>query len=359
MKTIKNITHLVLLALFIVSCEGIEKEVINPDDIILLTILDEDGNEISQNIIGDGHTLITLKAEIPYNADIGFRSITFNKSGGEFVGIDGSTNVVVVDSKGIATTVLKVPLDSSNLFLSAEVKNEDQIFRDEKMLDLIDVGQVLDFQLLNEQSEPITQPVRADRNTILVLKVKVNYNQETLKKIKFKKSIGSLLSVVGDEDEAIKTIDEDSIAIINYRVPNTVEKVFFSAEVDAYESIFKELDIDLERAYADRIIIEPQLIVMDSTSQNTITTYLQRNIGVVSQETSAQFDAFQLDSNNQEKPVGRFTGLANAKTNENGVINNVIFKTDTGNINFDKPILIRVATLNDTGDVINETVMIN
>ena len=338
------------------GCDGIEEETIASQDIISLSILDQDGDEISEGIIGDGESLVTLKVKIPEKADIAYRKITFKSSDGEFIGIDGSKKEKTVDNNGEAQVILKLPLDKGPLYVSAEVVKDKEIFRDEKIIDLIDVGDVLEFHIQSSILEPVTDPILADGVTDLTLSAKVKYNLDVLDKIKFKASDGTFHNI--DNKEAIKEVN-DSIASMGYTVPNEVKRIYFSASTVHNPSIFEEVYIDLQRAHAETILIEPHTLKMDSTTSNNITIHLQRNQGKVSVGTPVSLQAFQLNGDGEEISAGRFTGLASAFSDSNGAVSGIVFITDTKDIVFTKPIHLRVTTLNDAEETISSVIKIN
>ena len=349
MKTRLVLILLCLLALY--SCNGIDQETINQDDIIRIIILDANGIEIS-DAIGDGETIITLEAKIPSNADDDFQTVTFASSAGEFVGVGNTSSQVNVNEEGIARAFLKLPLDDGELFLSAQVGANSNLFKAESSITLMSVNEVIKLRFLDLSGAELNEIPRGDGTTIIQLEGSILVNQDQLSSIKFTSSTGTFQ--VTNQTEQQKNTDNEGKAIVNFIIPQSEGPVFFTATTISTPSYVDENNLVFERAYPDNLFVEPSSITMNTTDPNGIMVFLSRNTGHVSVGTSVNFEAFQILSG-AETPVGRFTGLANAVTNSQEQIT-VNFYADTGDIDLSLPVKIRVSAINDNGvSIINET----
>ncbi|BFM45276.1 hypothetical protein CFS9_39170 [Flavobacterium sp. CFS9] len=339
------------------SCDSKDDDKASNDAIIHLTVMNQNDSSIAE-IPGDGETLLKLQARIPADADDKYRKVTFRASNGQFF---SSTNSVVyektVNADGMAEAYLKVPLAHGPLFLSAEIGKDSDRYVSEQQITLLNVGEIIDLKILDHNGNPIGNEVKADGNTILTIKATVNYNSNAIGSIKFITSGGSFLGI----NNANSTVAiNDKIATIQLKVPKTVGNIYIRGEAATNANIFKNGTLQLTRAFADNIILEPNRLSIDSSDDLvSINTYLTRNIGYVSTGSTAQYKAFQLDSNNNQVEIGRFTGLASAYTDDNGQITSVKFVPDTGDINFTEPIIIKVTTRNDSNQEIYRSFILN
>ncbi|MEE1963094.1 hypothetical protein V1387_10400 [Allomuricauda taeanensis] len=355
MKNIQTKRYALGLVLFcLYCCNGIDDEVVDAEEIIVLKVVDSDGNDISGGTLaGDGETLVTLEVEIPEVADEKFREVTFSTTDGIFVDVGAKEHKKLVNINGIATTTLRVPLSNSPIFLSAEIGDGSDNFRSESLINLMGVDEVLTLQVFDEGGQQADMVYRADGETIVTLTATVNFNPNTLNQVVFESSDGTFLNA--SNNAVIKDINEQNMAKVGLRLPTTSGRIFFSAQVGNGPAYFDEKSLDLERAYPDKILIEPAMSSVDKGSSVTISVFLLRDVGKVSFETRADFEAFQLDDDNQEVSVGRFTGLVNATTDTDGKIN-VIFFADSPDIDVMQPIIIQVSSMDDSGNSISERI---
>lgn len=338
------------------SCDEDDPQVLN-DKIILLEVIDEAGQPLTE-LLGDGQTLLKLKAKIPNDSDNKYRKVTFKASKGQFMATSTTGEYQkVVNADGIAEVYLKVPLDHGPLFLSAEIGSDSDKYFSEKQVTLIDVGQVITLQILDSSGNPVSGGIRADGNTMLTLKATVNFNTDAITSIKFTASAGSFSSI-GVQNNTVAT--SGNVATIQFKVPKTAGDVYFKAEVPTNANVSQSSTLTLGRAYADQLFLEPSTLLIDSPDdQVTVSTHLVRDIGYVSTGTSAGYAAFQTDGSGNEIVVGRFIGLAEAKTDEHGQITSVKFVPDTGDIDFGREITIRVTTRNDSNQEIFKSFILN
>ncbi|MDO7171435.1 hypothetical protein [Mariniflexile sp. AS56] len=214
-------------------------------------------------------------------------------------------------------------------------------------------GNIITLEIQNDDNESIAS-VLANGESLIVLKASISADaNDNIQTIEFNKSSGDFLGIAGAT--ASRPIDENGVATITLKVPNIVEPMFFNAKVSTNSTnYFAEASIETNRAFADNIIIEPSTVVVTQPSSVTLSTFLLRNNGLVSVGTPANFKAFQtvLD---EEIEVGRFTGLNNAKTDQDGKMN-ITFHTDTGDINTTIPVTIRALTTNENNEVVSMNV---
>ncbi|MDX6187775.1 hypothetical protein SGQ83_00295 [Flavobacterium sp. Fl-318] len=357
-KKNQSIYIALFLAVFLCfSCDSKDDDRVSNDAIIYLTVMDENDSPVIE-VPGDGETLLKLQAKIPVNADAKYRKVTFRTSNGQF--LSSTTNTMyekTVDANGIAEVFLKVPLNHDPLFLSAEIGADANKYISEQHITLLNVGEIINLDILDNNGNPISSEIRADGNTILTVKATVNFNSNAIGSIKFITSAGNFLGI----NNANSTVAiNGNVATIQLKVPKTVGGVYLRAEALTNSNIFKNGTLPLTRAFADNIILEPSRLSIDSSDDLVIiNTYLTRNIGYVSIGSTAQYKAFQLDNNNNEVEVGRFTGLAEAFTNDSSLISSVKFVPDTGDINFTEPIIIRVSARNDNDQEIQRSFILN
>lgn len=338
------------------SCDGIESEITPNEDIINLQILDRDGKPVEVSIVGDGTTTLMLTAIIPENADNTFRDITFSANTGIFeqTGINSQTKRV--DAQGEASVIFRVPLSDDEVFFTAEIGQDDMLFRSEESVQLIDVGEVVTLRILDAQSNDLSSPVRADSNTILTLAATVNFNQDSFNQVTFKNSGGGSFLGVNASEAKINT-NENNMAFIEYQVPNTVGRMFFEASVNGNDAIFNTANIDLLRSYPDSIVVEPAAINVTLNNNVSIEAFLLKKSGKVSEGTVPIFEAFQMTDSGDKIEVGRFTGVPEALTDSNGKVT-VIFFADSPNIDETKPILILVTSRDDTDNTISDQIQL-
>lgn len=337
------VSGLFLAVMLCSSCDEDNTKVPN-DAIIVLEVFDENNMRVTE-LAGDGQTLLKLQAKIPRDADDKYRKVIFRTSKGQFMSTTSQgTYEKNVNADGLAEVYLKVPLDHGALFLSAEIGSDSDKYFSEKNITLTDVGQIIYLEIQDQNGNPVSSEIKADGNTILTVKATVKFNGDTIKSIKFLASDGKFLTLNGDSN--IVTTN-NNVATIQYKVPKKAGEIYLRVEASDNANIYQNSNVLLARAFADHIILEPSTLSIDSPDDLvTVNTLLKRDNGYVSIGTPAHYQAFQSNSNGNEIIVGRFTGLAEANTNENDQIT-VKFIPDTGNIDFEQPIMIKVTTRND------------
>ncbi len=220
--------------------------------------------------------------------------------------------------------------------------------------DTISLDEIIKLEILDIENNVITESI-GDGETLVVLKATIPSNHSSeFNQVTFNKSDGEFLGIEGSQTS--RPVDENGNAFIYVKVPNVVEQLFFSAQITANNINYtSEKNISLKRANPDYIIIEPNSVSIAIGNSVTINSYLLRNIGKVSEDTMAEFFAFQL-VNGEETEVGRFTGLTNRTDLDGKII--VTFHSDTGDIDTAQPVIIQVKSKNDLGETIEETVAI-
>lgn len=343
---LRNIFLGVLFCFSYVSCQS--DDPIPNDEIIDLKILNEKNIEISQ-AIGDGETIITLEVTIPKKAGDNYKTVTFKKSAGQFMGSPDTSVTKPIDNDGKARVNLKIPLGTEPLLISAEIGSSGgKLFIDEEVITLVGVDEIIKLSTLDLQGNELSGVIRADGTTVLLLKATVLSNTTSLNQIVFNASNGIFQN--NNSLQITKAINTNHEAIVSYKVPKDVGTLFFSSAVGVNSQYFDESSLTLQRAHADAIVVEPALVTMDTIQGNLLKVYLTRNIGSVSTGTPATFQALQI-INGTEVNVGRFTGLATAVTNTNGDIS-VTFYADSNDITDNIPVKIRVKTFTDSGNEI-------
>ncbi|MEM1001451.1 MAG: hypothetical protein AAGH46_02255 [Bacteroidota bacterium] len=325
------------------------------ENLVTLVILDENRNEIpTDGVIGDGETIIILQAQIPEDVKDEFRVVTFKASKGVFLGPSSDNSIVKADNKGLATTRLRVPLEDGALFLSAEIGSGINLEKADESINLIKVEEVITLTLLSSDGTELPNQNKADETTVVTLNAVVNFNEDNFNQVSFKNSgEGKFLGV--NASEAKVNIDDNNIAQIQYQVSNNVGRIFFLATVGDNDLIFDDIFLDLERAYPDRMVLEPSAVNMEINQSISVNAFLIRDDGKVSLETETYFEAFQINDIGEVVEVGRFTGTAVALTDEEGKVS-VTFFADSPNIDPSRPITVQASSQNDQGNPVIERV---
>lgn len=351
MKYIHKHSIWMLLLLLVWSCDGIDDSPVNADAIIQLRILDQN-EQVLTSAIGDGETTIVLEAKIPTNATSDFQTITFKSSAGDFIGIGSTTHQVPADSEGYAYATLRLPLDDNELFVSAEIGTDNNLYKAESSIDLIDPGAVIAIRLLELSGTALTEIPKADGTRIIQVEGQILHAQDALNNIQFIASSGAFQ--VTNNTSIEKPTNTDGIATVSFVIPQSTSPVFFTAKTVSTPVYQTETNLTLAHAYADGLFIEPNSITMNTNDPNTINVFLNRTEGKVSLDTPAVFEAFQT-IDGTETPVGRFTGLSNALSNADEALS-ANFYADTNDIVPDVPVTIRVSITNDAGQTVSTTV---
>ncbi len=217
------------------------------------------------------------------------------------------------------------------------------------------IDSVIDLEITDTNDVPVSSVLANGESLIVLMAIISNNADDEIQTIEFNKSSGEFLGTSGSA--GVRPIDDNGIATITVKVPNKVERLFFDAKVVFNAKTYtKDASIEAYRAFPDTIIIEPSAVTVEQPASVVLDVYLKRTVGKVSEDTPAEFKAFQRTASGEEE-VGRFTGLNNALTNEDGLIS-VTFHTDTGDINTDIPVTIKVNTLDDNANNVTSYVLI-
>lgn len=340
-KSISKYSLIIILSTFVFGCDNNDDPVSN-EEIIKLIILDEEGKE-TKNAIGNGSDKIVLQAELPDKVKEEFKTVTFKATSGTFFGTTENTIKERINADGIADVSLVLPLDSGDLFLTAEIGSESNSYKDEQQISLIAVDSILNINFKTLNGEPLTSIPRADGTSIFNIESSVFVERDNLKTVAFTATQGTFVET--NEKNISRDIDIDALSSVAYQVPMEAGAVFFTVATGSDNEYTKRDDLVFAPAHADEVFIEPQTLVMSETGGNTITAFLTRNIGKVSLGTDVDFDAFQT-IDGEIKKVGRFNGESIAKTDASGKTS-VTFLADTGDIDTDLPVTISVSTNTD------------
>ena len=94
-----------------------------------------------------------------------------------------------------------------------------------------------------------------------------------------------------------------------------------------------------------------------SDSPIIISSYLIRNIGKVSKGVGIEFMAYQVLSNNVINEVGRYVGLGNNFSDDNGKLGAINLYCDTKQIDTAFPIRIKTSTKKQSGELISNEIV--
>lgn len=129
----KNITYIIVI-ICLLSC-SINDTTLSESEIISLKIYDELGTTEITKTLADATSVVTLKASIDPNADDTIRTITFNKSEGNFLGVAGATaERQIID--GVASMKLQVIQEIKPLFFTAAVSKDNITYIAENNINL-------------------------------------------------------------------------------------------------------------------------------------------------------------------------------------------------------------------------------
>jgi hypothetical protein len=188
------------------------------------------------------------------------------------------------------------------------------------------------------------QSLRADgiSQAIIVAKIPAEAVKKT---ISFKASSGSFYGTNGAASIDVIAFAGEARAI--FIAGRAAQTIVISAAIAGYQ---KNLEINLQRAFADRIIGESStlLVKTDGSQKAELKAILSRNAGKVSIGTPVIFRALQMDTQGNPVQVGRFLGIDNSKTDESGIAK-ITFIADTGNVIIGETITIEMETEMDNG----------
>ena len=192
-----------------------------------------------------------------------------------------------------------------------------------------------------------TAGVRADGASIIRLSLDKTIEIKKDLKIFFQSSKGILLNP--------EVSFEQNKAVCLLKVDQDTGTYFIKATVkDGSEvKLEKTINFVLRPAFPDSISLEPDRLTFNfsDNKQVSVTTYLLRNIGLVTKGRTATFRAYQIGILPTDTiAVGRFTGLFNNFSGVDGKLQtNVQFFSDVPGIDSNKIVYIRGHSNNDAG----------
>lgn len=329
-----------------------------PENVIELDVLDENNDPLGNELVGDGSKIIKLRSRVNYNRET-FDRVKFTCSnGGKILASNNDVEKTVnINQQGFAEVDVKIPFGEEPFIVSATIDADDS-YTITKIINLFIPDNVIDFEVLDIEGNLINNPIRADNYTTVQLKAKVNYNVDSFNVVSFTKNAGVFSNgTMVNDNNFTKNISQDSTAIIYLTVPKNVVPLYLQAKVGTNGNYYSEENINLIRAYPDQIVIEPESIDLVENTTYWVNVSLLREFGEVSNGTEVSFLAYQ-EIEGSIVEVGRFTGLANAVSN-NGTISGVNFITDTGDFVLGQSVFIKVTSQNDEGQLVENIVQLN
>lgn len=335
-----------LFLLTLIFLLGCEKKEVGMAEILTLEVSDAD------QIYANGTSRIKLIAFIPEhnNAAESYKKVSFESTSGIFEASGKSAYDVTIDKEGNATAYLVVGTMPGNYYVSAAIGPE-KTQKVEKMLTLKAAGAE---SKINISFDGDTSRLKADG--ISVFKVKTLVSNSPEKSITFSVTEGSILGM-GEQKSRTVVLDETGTAEITVKTDRNETTCLLSAQLNSLTAVHRTLNI--RRAWADTMIIEPSLLSIDSVGGSVqVKAILLRPAGKVSLGTPVFFESFQLDNANNVRPAGRFSGLSNSASNDDGEVS-VTFYADTGHLLTGKPIVIRIKTKKDNGSYTTSSISLN
>ncbi len=335
----KKINLAILFSLFLlISCEEP-----NPENWIELTA---DTSLSKGDKVADGKTPYKFTAKIAPDAKEEFRLVTFKCSNGTFGEGDLKTKQVRASNLGIAEVTWIVPNKGGSFTVSASIGKEPNLYPDSETIILQDspeVEEVKEVKIgLDVDAGKLAEAV-ANGESIIPFSIKLeNKSNET---VSIKTNEGTLTDGFSPENKSISLkVNNEGEAIVSLKLSTAVKNYVLEASLSGDATIFAKKSFVPKWAYADGILIEANTFSIKVNGIVNLTIYLKRNEGKVSDGTPISARAYQQIGEKQID-VGRFTGLLNAKSDNNQSIS-LDFVTDTGNFTKDVPVMIEVISPN-------------
>lgn len=335
----KRSHHYVLLVftggiLLLPGCHKEDGSLVSQNKIIALTITSD-----TAGLKADGQETISLQAVLPADAMDAYRNVTFSASAslGNFSGSTASSNIVAVNSNGVATTTLTVGTTPGSYYVSAQTGSGSSLY---KTPDILITLYPLTFADKLKLSADNPQPV-ADNQTIVNISVASKY--ETARTITLTANLGSFLQST-TPTQYVLNLDGNGNGTTQFQVSNQVQPHVITATFA--DGTTTSITLTPQPSLPDKIIADPSSLVIDPAGGPvTFKVLLSKNNpnAKVSVNTPAGFTAYQLIGGVQ-KQVGRFTGLGTALSDAGGNINGVSFYGDTGDLDVTQPVFIIVTS---------------
>jgi hypothetical protein len=313
-----------------VSCKQYEPLEQRIEDDFVLSITDSTG------VVNDGRSTVKVKFENTKEVKEGLK-VTFTTTKGTFLVND------LRFGNHKAETTLKVDSDTGIYIIKAQLKEGD-VVKVEKIvtMNLRPAYNNNDF-VVNVSD---TTGVRADGRAVFTVRLSNIKEVKDGLKVSFQSNKGSFLfndiKFENHKAEAFLKVDQDTGVYV-------IKALLKEGEVVKVEKI---LLVSFRRAYPDSIAFDVNRTLYSLTSPTTITTYLFRNIGLVTKGTSVFFRAFQVTPTNDTLSVGRFEGLLNNYSDVNGKLADIKLYTDGSLIDTNRVITIQAKAINDRADTI-------
>jgi hypothetical protein len=323
-----------LFLLFLMTCKKEEAVQVPQGQIVSITFQSD-----TTGLKADGLSTIRLLAHIPANTVDGARNVTFSASAalGTFQGSQGpGTNVVPADADGNATTAILVGKVPGVYYISAQIKNGDQIYKTDDVAITLHSLAVTDKLSLSASN---LQPI-ADALSTVTISVSAKYVTE--KSINLTTNYGAF-GLAGTAKTATVSLDDKGNGTALFQMDNQLLPHVINGTFSDGTGVSLTLN---------PVISRPDTLIAEAGSQrfDTVGTALAINAYMrkyalnakPTQGIQAGFVAYQLISG-VKKTVGRFTGISLAVSDPNGNVPPVSFYGDTGDINTKQDVIIEVS----------------
>ncbi|UFH53100.1 hypothetical protein [Spirosoma sp. KNUC1025] len=352
MRTIFNLLVVISGLLFLHSCKSLEE---TPQPIIRLS------SNVPAGATADGRSSYRFTANVSASVSDEYNVITFRSSGGTFVSSDSSyIQMVRVNEKGEATSDWVVPNKGGDYFISASVGSGSNRFEERIKVVLKDtipdtipvIPTIRDTILISIAG---ADSVRADN--VSLLRINLALKNPHITQLVVSNNVGSLsdgTATATSVKSLTVQVDQAGQGEAFLKMSNQVEPYFIRANLVSDPTVFKLYSFTPRRAYADKIFLEADSVMVQPNSKTPVNAFLVRNVGLVSLGTPIDFEAYQ-DSSGVKKPLSVLNNIANNLTNAQGTAS-IVFVADTLMIDRSKPVFIKASSLNDRGQTISKEI---
>lgn len=350
MKSIR--TLVVILSALALACNE-EKEVTPLDSIIRIQIGDYRQKADSGLIVANGITRLKVIASIPAGAAEANRVIKFTTSEGTFdtSSEDKKTATATQASEDgsllQASAWLTLSTTSGSYTISASISAKPDYRTDTSF----HVAALTNENVLSVNTDPATG-IKADGITLVRISGKLSNTTE--KSVTITTTEGTLLS--SEQPKSI-TVQTGPAGQYQATLQVAAEIKPYIITVKAGNTWLLTRSFTTERAYPEKLAIEPTTLLADTTASTTpipLTIYLQRESGKVSTGTGVTAKAWQLNDQGQQEEKGRFTGISNLSDSDGKLT--LHYHTDTSDFLKNKPITVEVSSRNDNGTTITSAI---
>jgi hypothetical protein len=325
---------IIVLILFVCVCffVGCGDENFPPmNEILQLTFSD------TSEMKADGEHKFHILAKIPGNAKENYRTITFTTNSGKFESSGKETVEKQIDSEGKAEVTIVVGTDPGTFSVTASIGGAEPKFSVVERFRLLPLAtsDILQVEIAGAAN------VVADAESIIGVNTTVSNTPVDL--VTVTSSKGTFIGSNKETEES--KVDQEGKASFQLQVGQTPGKYFITTSIT--EGIKQTLEVAVNRAYADSLIIEPSALAVGPEEPVQIAVYLRRQSGKVSIGTPVTFSAYQLNGTTKV-PVGRFTGTAEGSDANEKIT--ASFHADSGTIDATKMIFIEFSTPQEDSD---------